>query len=534
MSVAKALRRDVQLEPRGRRKVSAEQEGGSMRFNLFSQVERRSLLIVVAALPFLACSSAPQSNSASSANALGSGAVSYRPFCGAAPAPGAARCLSIVRTNKSTGQIQAFASPIQGYGPSDLQSAYGLPSSGGQGVTVAIVDAQDDPNAEADLAVYRKQYGLPPCTTANGCFTKVDQSGGTNYPSEDDGWSGEISLDLDMVSAVCPQCNILLVEANSPDFSDFGVAVATAASLGAKAISNSYGGGEDSSVTTEEAAYHQPGVSVTVSNGDYGYGAQFPASSQYVIAVGGTSLSKDSSARGWTETVWGSGTSSAESGGTGSGCSAFITKPSWQKDTGCSNRTVGDVSAVADPNTGMAVYDTENAQSSGEGTGWIVVGGTSASSPIVAATLALTGLAGTDASFFYANPGATLNDVVSGSNGTCSPNDYLCTGEAGYDGPTGWGTPIASSWSGSTPPPPPPPPVDAGTDASSDDGGGGDGDAGGDACTGVPDGTYCGGDGVSGDPGTLYTCAGGSLASSSVCSNGCYADGDADGYDTCN
>src|SRR5580698_5277892 len=147
MSVAKALRRDVQLEPRGRRKVSAEQEGGSMRFNLFSQVERRSLLIVVAALPFLACSSAPQSNSASSANALGSGAVSYRPFCGAAPAPGAARCLSIVRTNKSTGQIQAFASPIQGYGPSDLQSAYGLPSSGGQGVTVAIVDAQDDPNA---------------------------------------------------------------------------------------------------------------------------------------------------------------------------------------------------------------------------------------------------------------------------------------------------------------------------------------------------------------------------------------------------
>ena len=317
-----------------------------------------------------------------------------------------------------------------GYGPADLQAAYSLPSStAGSGQTVAIVDAFDDPTAENDLGVYRAQFGLPPCTTANGCFKKVNQTGGTTPPSANASWAQETSLDLDMVSAICPNCHILLVESNSAAFGDLATAVNTAASLGGNAISNSYGGSEFSTETSYDSYYNHPGHAITVSSGDNGYGVQFPAASRYVTAVGGTSLSRASNARGWSETVW---------NGAGSGCSAYETKPSWQTDTGCARRTVADVSAVANPNTGVAVYDSTVYLGQ---SGWLVFGGTSVASPVIASVYALAGNSGS------VNYGATsygnlsaLFDVTSGSNGSCG-SSYLCTGKTGYDGPTGNGTP---------------------------------------------------------------------------------------------
>jgi Putative Ig domain len=376
---------------------------------------------------------AQTASAAHPAAATASGAQ-VKHLCAKPSKPGMMACLALARTDvKQHMSLTPNATP-SGYGPSDLQSAYALPS-GGSGQTVAIVDAQDDPNAESDLAAYRSQYGLPACTTANGCFKKVNQNGSTTgLPAPDAGWAGEISLDLDMVSAVCPSCHILLVEATSASMANLGTAVNTAVNLGAKYVSNSYGGGESSSDTSYDNSYfNHPGVAITVSSGDSGYGAEYPASSKNVTAVGGTSLSRAGNARGWTESVWGS---SAGGDGAGSGCSAYDAKPTWQTDSGCAKRTVADVSAVADPNTGLAVYDSYQAS------GWQVYGGTSASSPIIASVYALAGTpaAGTNpASYPYSHTG-NLNDVTSGANGSCG-SSYLCTAKAGYDGPTGLGTP---------------------------------------------------------------------------------------------
>jgi subtilase family serine protease len=358
---------------------------------------------------------------ASTARAVG---VTIRPVCGSVPI-GYARCFSYTR-----GDAAPLAQGPSGYGPADLQSAYALPSAtAGSGQTVAIVDAFDDATAEQDLAQYRSFYGLPPCTTANGCFRKVNQSGGTlPMPPPEPDWSLEISLDLDMVSAVCPNCHILLVEANTNLNTDLYAAVDTAARLGANAISNSYGGDESSTEASSDVHFNHPGAAVTASSGDNGYGVSYPAASPYVTAVGGTSLTRGGGgARGWMESAW---------SGAGSGCSAYEAKPSWQTDTGCSRRTVSDVSAVADPNTGVAVLF---------GGLWFTVGGTSASSPIIASVYALAGNASSvnAGSYPYSHTGG-LFDVTSGTNGTCSPS-YLCTGVGGYDGPTGLGTPNGTS-----------------------------------------------------------------------------------------
>ncbi|MEU5040117.1 S53 family peptidase [Streptomyces griseorubiginosus] len=332
----------------------------------------------------------------------------------------------------------ADAATPTGYGPTDLRAAYGLTAaaaSGGAGATVAIVDAYNDPNAEADLATYRSYYGLPACTTANGCFKKVSQTGSTtSLPAGDAGWSEEISLDLDMVSAIAPNAHILLVEATSPTMANLGKSVNEAVALGAKFVSNSYGGSESSSDTSYDSSYfNHPGVAITVSAGDSGYGAEYPAASKYVTSVGGTTLSTASNSRGWTETVW--RTSSTE--GTGSGCSTYDAKPSWQTDTGCTKRMISDVSAVADPATGVSVYD-----SYGITAGWYTFGGTSAAAPIIASVYALAGTPGSSdypAQYPYKHTSA-LNDVTSGNNGTCSTS-YFCTARTGYDGPTGLGTP---------------------------------------------------------------------------------------------
>ncbi|MCQ4079835.1 S53 family peptidase [Streptomyces sp. RB6PN25] len=355
-------------------------------------------------------------------------------LCSVPKSVGEMACNALERTDVAQKLSLSPNATPSGFGPKDLQGAYNLPSDGGSGQTVAIVDAQDDPNAESDLATYRSQYGLPACSTANGCFKKIDQNGGTTYPSADSGWAGEISLDLDMVSAIAPNAHIVLVEANSANMSDLGAAVNQAVKQGAGFVSNSYGGSEDSSDTSADSSYfNHPGVVITASAGDSGYGVEYPAASPGVTAVGGTSLKKDSSSRGWSETVWGS---SSGGEGTGSGCSQYESKPSWQTDSGCSKRTVADVSAVADPSTGVAVYDSYQAS------GWNVYGGTSASSPIIASVYADAGKPSSGsnpASFPYKNASA-LNDVTSGSNGSCSPS-YLCNAGQGFDGPTGLGTP---------------------------------------------------------------------------------------------
>jgi subtilase family serine protease len=357
----------------------------------------------------------------------------------ACPATSQVRCFAEVRTDVHggfgvRGAATAKALPT-GYGPATLQAAYKLPATGGKAQTVAVVDAGDDKTAEADLAVYRATYGLPACTTANGCFKKVNQNGVTSPLPTNQGWGIEISLDLDMVSAACPGCNILLVEGDAATFDSLATAENSAARLGATEISNSYGGVEQNGMQAYASAYSHTGVAVVASSGDYGYGIpNFPAVLTSVIAVGGTTLTPASNSRGWTETAWNS-----NGGATASGCSAWIAKPAWQKDPNCPGRTVADVSADADPNTGPAVYDAF------DGYGWLVVGGTSAASPFIAGVIGLVGNPATfpNASYLYSHA-SHLYDVVGGSNvtfnGDCG-GDYLCTAVKGYDGPTGLGTP---------------------------------------------------------------------------------------------
>src|SRR2546423_2713206 len=339
--------------------------------------------------------------------AQASPAAPVRHVC-AAPAHGHASCLSLIRTDVTGHHGLQPLDAVAGYGPPDLRSAYALPTAGA-GQTVAIIDAFDDPNAESDLATYRSQFGLPACTTANGCFRKVNQNGAASpLPKPDAGWAGEISLDVDMVSAVCPLCKILLVEANTPS-NDLFTAIDTAARMGAKFISNSWGGGESAGQDGfDQQHLNKPGVAITASSGDNGFGVIHPASSRFVTAVGGTSLRKASNARGWSETAW---------NGAGSGCSAYNTALTGQSGlTGCSRRAVADVSAVADPNTGVAVYDTYG----GVG-GWLVFGGTSVAAPVVASIFALTGHSSATPQYPYANV-SQFFDVVGGVNGTCSPS----------------------------------------------------------------------------------------------------------------
>lgn len=359
-----------------------------------------------------------------------SGGVYHKAVCAHGQPHGMARCHAHVVTDSRGNPLPGKASPAligapAGYGPADLRSAYKITASGSSSTTVAIVDAYGYPNAERDLGVYRAQYGLPPCTSSNGCFRKVNQNGGTYYPYFDLGWSQETALDLQMASAMCPYCKILLVEASNPSYYNLATAVNEAARLGAHAISNSYGGDEWGS-QYYESAYSHLGIAVTASAGDGGYGVNFPASSPHVIAVGGTSLTRASNTRGWSETVW---------SGTGSGCSSVYGKPYWEKDVLCPHRMVGDVSAVADPATAVAVY----APTSSSTSAWMRFGGTSVAAPLIAGIYGANGTYVTYASNPYGRPGQ-LFDVVSGTNGSCG-GVYWCKAGPGYDGPTGLGTP---------------------------------------------------------------------------------------------
>jgi subtilase family serine protease len=365
------------------------------------------------------------------------GAVSQRPVCPGPAAVGSALCHARVVTD-AHGAPRATTAP-KGYGPAQFRTAYGLPGSAPAGQTIAIVDAYDDPSIASDLNTYSSQFGLPLCNSSNPCFQKVNQSGSASgpFPRADSGWALEIALDVEVAHAICPNCKLLLVEANSNSLANLSAAVRTAANLGATEISNSYGGSEFSSELNETYAgpYTQPGIAVTVSSGDNGYGSfGFPAALSSVITVGGTTLSLGSGSAYGSESVW---------KGAGSGCSLYVAAPAWQSFLGACKGTRGtaDVAADADPATGAAVYDSVRYQGR---SGWMQIGGTSLSSPLIAGVYALAGglpSGSTAASALYGHlgDGAVLHDVATGSNGSCGT--LMCNGAAGYDGPTGVGTP---------------------------------------------------------------------------------------------
>jgi subtilase family serine protease len=386
-------------------------------------MNRPRLLLAAASVIALAASVVATSGSA---DAAASGVYSKR-VCAHA-STGYAACDAHVRTNGNMKPLATTTWGGHGFSPAQLKGAYSI--GGDNTTTVAIVDAFANPNAQTDLNAYRANFNLSATT-----ITQVNQTGGTTLPKGDVGWGQEEMLDLEMVSAMCPSCHILYVGANSASFNDLAAAVDQAASKGATVISNSYGGNEFSTEISLASHYSHPGVTITASTGDSGYGAQAPAAFNTVVAVGGTHLVLNSSGGRSSETVW---------SGAGSGCSAYITKPTtWQHDTACARRTIGDVAAVADPATGVAVYDSYGSTG---GANWYVFGGTSVAAPLIGGIYGLTGHGSpTAASTLYA-AGTSLFDVTSGSNGRCvkghnTTGAYLCTGVAGYDGPTGNGTP---------------------------------------------------------------------------------------------
>jgi hypothetical protein len=441
---------------------------------------RVRVALTLAAAALLLCAARPDAGSAATAGSA-SGFRVHR-VCGMASPRTAhlARCLSmkLLPASWTSARVQAnavrqtrerarggkpavtFKEPFAGFlTPADLHAAYSLPTETAASSlqTIAVVDAFDDPTAEADLGVFDQQFGLPPCTTANGCFRKVNQEGHASpLPHKQGEWASEISIDVQMAHAICQSCRVLLVESKGEAFTQLGTGVNSAASLGATEISNSYGGPEEPEFAGvydeyEGEFYDHPGLVVTASSGDCGYhnqacagepqSALFPADSAHVVAIGGTRLTDTKS--GWSSTVWDEG---------GSGCSQLFTAPLWQtvaanfSSTGCgSSRSVADVAAIGDPNTGVNVYDS-TPEGPGLPTGWGVWGGTSVASPIVAAEFALAG--GTrgvtdPAATLYAHLGevADLYDVVSGNNGTCG-GATSCKAAVGYDGPTGVGSPL--------------------------------------------------------------------------------------------
>ena len=351
--------------------------------------------------------------------------------CSDAKAKHTASCNAVKLVNPDGFAPTASAPPATGLTPTGLRDAYKLNGLSAGGRTVAIVDAYGYPSLERDLGVYRSQFGLSACTTANGCLKVINQTGGTSLPRFNAGWAGEQALDVDAVSAAAPDAKIIVVQADSASFADLGTAVQTAAKqAGVVAISNSYGGG-DADDATYGAYYNHPGIAVTASTGDDGYqGGSYPASSSYTTAVGGTSLVASSNSRGWSESVW---------SGAGSGCSTYNTAlpGAASFSTGCSKRAMADVSAAADPSKGgMAIYYPTSKTAST----WAQFGGTSEAAPIIAAVYALSGnTTGYANAVPYAHPGS-LFDVTSGSNGTC-PTTQWCNARAGWDGPTGLGTP---------------------------------------------------------------------------------------------
>jgi subtilase family serine protease len=332
-------------------------------------------------------------------------------------------CTNVQIAGTALGPTTA-AAQIPGLHPADIQSAYRLPSAtAGSGQTIGIVVAGSNPNLASDLAVYRSAFGLPACTTANGCLTQVI---GAKTAAAGVNWAHEVSIDVDMASAACPKCMLVVVQVPTNQAADLIAGVNGAIAHGATVVSNSYAIPE--SPSENAGRWSHPGIPIVAAAGDQAYGTvNWPAAATNSIAVGATTLAASTgTARGWTETAW---------SGTASGCSTIAAKPAWQTDKGCSKRTVADVAVVGDPQTPVAVYDSYMDN------GWIQMGGTSVSTPIVAGAVALAGNGAklTGASSLYANTSA-LFGITSGSNGTCTVT-YLCTAGSGYNGPAGLGAP---------------------------------------------------------------------------------------------
>lgn len=332
------------------------------------------------------------------------------------------------------GTVQAFAAP-KGLGADDLAEAYAIPATGEGTPTIAIVVKWSYRDLESDLATYRAHYGMPACTVANGCLRIVNWQGGAELPPEaptgQDGWAIETMLDLDMASAACPRCKLLVIQGDANGYSLLE-AQHTAVALGANVISNSWSTVEKAGQSLEsfETYFDQP-IAIFAAAGDLGYnqgnqGPAYPATSAHVFSVGGTSLKRDASDRGWSETVWAKG---------GSSCSLSIAKPAYQTDSPCAFRASADLAAVGDPSTGVAVYHSRN------NGGWRVVGGTSAGTPLVAGIFASTGHGSRTAAQLATMSNAFV-DVTAGANGSCGSK--LCEATTGWDGPTGFGTPNAS------------------------------------------------------------------------------------------
>jgi subtilase family serine protease len=343
------------------------------------------------------------------------------------------RCYAHVQTTAS-GEIRASATR-EGLSPADLQSAYRIDPNITSTPTIAIVDAYGYPELESDLATYRAEFGLPPCTVENGCLRIINQDGATSPlpadPPPDDDWTIETALDVDMASAACPKCKILVVQANDPSINMY-IAQNAAAAAGPTVISDSWGAPEEvgADLSNLEAFLDHPGIAQFVAAGDNGFndggrGPDYPSTSAHVIAVGGTALVSAANSRGWSETAWTLG---------GSSCSLSIAKPAFQTTSPCAFRATNEIAAVADPRTGVAVFNSRNG-------GWLVEGGTSAAAPIVAAIFAATGRGNATAAQI-ANSATMLFDVTSGSNGDCG--NVLCNAGVGWDGPTGYGTPNAA------------------------------------------------------------------------------------------
>jgi hypothetical protein len=478
---------------------------------------RRALLTATAVLAVLLCCLAGASTVAAR-YALASKRIRYARVSSAcsAPKPGDATCFALVRvpvSSSAAGEAGVMRyvegdgarefGPAGGLTPADLAGAYGYsPAAGGEGQTVAIVDPFDDPSIESDLEQFDEHYRIASCTTANGCFEKVSQTGSmTTLPTPaPEGWSIEISLDVETAHAVCPRCKILLVEAQSPSFTNLAAAVNEAVTLGATEVSNSYGGPEVDLGASRQAAYAHPGVVIAAATGDDGYDdwaayvngtagepgtarepaqrPNMPAALPSVVAVGGTTLELEEDGARESETVWNGDGSRDESffvfgqpeGATGGGCSNFFTAQPWQRNapgfaaTGCGERRLAaDVAAVADPLTGFDIYDTYATRAGRE---WMTAGGTSLSTPLISSLYALAG-----GSNGVSYPSLTLYghlgdpsdryDVTEGGNGFCDDDGLACGADAdygatidcegttacnaapGYDGPSGVGTPTS-------------------------------------------------------------------------------------------
>jgi hypothetical protein len=480
---------------------------------------RRQTAALSAAVAAIALSLPSAASAAGGVSPLPASDYGVHSACGA-PAPGRAACLALTLVPETAeararthplGITRAVAAPAPspsagsyGLRPQDLHSAYQLPTTASSAQTIAIVDAYNDPGAESDLKAYDEEFSLPECTSGNGCFTQVNQNGGASplpFPKttgeleaaragtsperrlaeEATGWGLEISLDIETAHATCQSCHILLVEAESAEYQDLETAERAAANLGAGEISNSWGGPElgESPEAEGESPFNHPGIVITASAGDSGYldwgsespgYAEFPASSPHVVAVGGTRLSL--SGGSWAgESVWNG------SGAGGGGCSVIFAAPAWQQQVsdwssvGCGeDRAVADVSAVADPYTGLAVHYTSPACKDAKVKPvayWCTIGGTSLASPLIASVYALAGGAGSapyPARTLYENAAqspASLHDVVSGSNGECfkpvqsggtsgcslaeqsksCSSRLICVAAPGFDGPSGLGTP---------------------------------------------------------------------------------------------